>query len=52
MNVFGMVKEPTAKCSQCGKTWKIYGKPKYTDMLGFYAPDVKCLPKHKCKGDK
>lgn len=39
MNVFGMVKQPKAKCSKCSKIWDIYGNPRYTDMMGFLAID-------------
>ena len=60
MNVFGLVKQPKAKCSKCNKIWDIYGNPKYTDMMGFlvinscnsiYNPKSKDCMKCK-KGDK
>ena len=41
-----------AKCSKCDKTWRISGKPTKTDMLGYYIPSLKCLPKHDCKTTK
>ena len=40
MNVFGFVKQPKAKCKACGKIWNIYGKPTYTDMMGFVTIDI------------